>query len=452
VIGKQLGNYRILEEVGSGGVGKVYRATDLLLERPVAIKALRADLAERDGALERFRSEAQTLARLDHPNLATVYSLLEEQGELYLVMEFIEGRTLSKLLRERGRIPLVEALPLFFQALDGVGFAHEHGIVHRDVKSSNVMVTARGRVKVMDFGIARAIGSHRVTRLGRMVGTLSYMSPEQVRGDETDARSDIYSLGVLFYDMVAGRVPFARRNDYELMRAHVEAPPPSMRRFAPDLPEALDAVVLRALAKDPDERFATTEAFRRALEPLVPPTAAERRDPGPTQVLAGPDPAARADAEDPTRVDAPAAPARPRRRVRPSVALAALAALVLAGANLLDLERPRQRTVPAPIPAPRDAWQPHPAPGVEPGERAALEALGWFGAPAEVAPPREAAGGSPRAGGPAAAPRRHPAGAAVADETSSSAREDERNSPAGREEEPSAPDQTEPPGWVIRRR
>jgi serine/threonine-protein kinase len=292
MIGQTIGTYRIEQKVGEGGMGAVYRGRDLMLEREVAIKALRPELARQPELVARFRSEAVTLARLNHSHIATLYNFLRHGNDYFMVMEFVRGRTLEAIIRQTGAIETERAVRLFCQALAGIAHAHALGVIHRDIKPANLMLTESDEVKVMDFGIARVLGTARQTKTGRLIGTLEYMSPEQMRGQETDARSDLYSLGILLYEMLTGRVPFQSDSDYELMRAQVEDDPPPPRDFKGEIPLAVELAIMRALAKDPVARFQSATEFRAALisavpaaalriEPVEPPIKATRHAAGP---------------------------------------------------------------------------------------------------------------------------------------------------------------------------
>jgi hypothetical protein len=265
MIGTEIGTYRIVEKIGEGGMGVVYKAIDTQLDRVVAVKALNPEYSRDPALLERFRGEARAQAKLNHPNLATLYAFLVENGAAYMAMEFVDGETFHAMLARRGPIPAAEAVPLFRQALAGIGHAHRLGIVHRDIKPSNIMLNREGVVKVMDFGLAKSAGDHRVTRTGVRLGTAYYMSPEQVLVKPVDARSDIYSLGVTLYELLAGQAPFRADSEFEILNDHVNTAPQPPSQLHP-IPGGIETAVLKALAKNPDQRFQSVEQFSAALE------------------------------------------------------------------------------------------------------------------------------------------------------------------------------------------
>lgn len=248
---KQIGQYRVLSELGSGGMGVVYRCMDLLLEREVALKRLRSEYAASPSVMERFRKEAQLQAKLNHPNIAQLYTLLQDGDSLCIVMEFVDGAVL------RNFMPMVwpSAVPVVLQILEALDYAHRRGVLHRDIKPENIVIDQEGTVKVMDFGIAHALGAARLTRERVVIGTLEYMPPERILNREMDQRSDLYSVGVLLFEMLSGRLPFVNDSEYELLRAQVEAPAPPVGQFAAGVPEFVSAVIQRALEKDPRNRF-----------------------------------------------------------------------------------------------------------------------------------------------------------------------------------------------------
>ena len=266
MIGTEIGNYRILDKIGAGGMGVVYKAIDTHLDRVVAVKALNPEFSGNPTLLERFRGEARAQAQLNHPNLATLYAFLVQDDVAYMVMEFVDGETFHAMLTRRSPIPAEEAVPLFRQALAGMGHAHRLGILHRDIKPSNIMLNREGVVKVMDFGLAKVTGDHGVTRTGIRLGTAYYMSPEQILVKGVDVRSDIYSLGATLYEILTGQAPFHADSEFQILNDHVNTPPPPPTRLHPQIPSGIENAVLKALAKNPDQRFQTVEQFSAALE------------------------------------------------------------------------------------------------------------------------------------------------------------------------------------------
>jgi serine/threonine-protein kinase len=260
-----LGNYLIVSQIGEGGMGVVYKATDTVLDRTVALKILPPHLLQNPDFLHRFRTEAYAQARLHHPNIVTLYSMLEIPAGFVLVMEYVEGRTLHERIRSEGPLAPDQALRIFEQALSGVTFAHHMGIVHRDLKPDNIFITHKNEVKIMDFGVAKILDNKEPTRSRSMVGTLLYISPEQINGRDADVRSDIYTIGISLFETVTGRLPFERRTDYGLMHAHILEEPPRPRQLKRDLPKALEKVILTAIEKEPGKRFQSASEFREAL-------------------------------------------------------------------------------------------------------------------------------------------------------------------------------------------
>jgi len=263
---KTIGQYEIGELLGEGGLGQVHAAFDTVLQREVAVKSLRPELLNDTNFVERFRIEATSLARLNHPNITTIYSLIPDSKNLYMVMERVRGHTLDDILQKRkAPIEMRESLATVAQAADGLAYAHSMGVIHRDIKPANLMIAENGVLKIMDFGIARVRGSQRLTRTGSIVGTLAYMAPEQLRGEEGDEASDLYSLAIVLYEMLSGNPPFSATSEYDLMQAQINQRPERLIPRVPGLSPAVEAALLRALSKKPAQRFASTRAFSDAL-------------------------------------------------------------------------------------------------------------------------------------------------------------------------------------------
>jgi serine/threonine-protein kinase len=288
------GRYRIVRKLGAGGMADVYLAEDQELGRRVAIKILNGRHANDDQFIERFRREAKNAAALNHPNIVSIYDRGNAEDTYYIAMEYLDGRTLKELIVGHGQAPVRVAVEYARQILSALRFAHRHGIVHRDIKPHNVLVDREGRVKVTDFGIARA-GTSQMTETGSIVGTAQYLSPEQARGGEVDQRSDLYSLGVVLYELVTGKTPFEGDTPVEIAMKHLSNTPQTPSELRSDIPPELDMVIMRALAKDPDERYQSADEMEADLDRVArgAPVAAATVDAA-TQVLSRPATAAAA--------------------------------------------------------------------------------------------------------------------------------------------------------------
>src|SRR3954470_19370607 len=289
-IGMVIAGYRIEERVGRGGMGVVYRAEHLNLQRRAAIKIIAPDLAESEGFRERFTREARIAAALQHPNIVTVYDAGELDGLLYLAMQYIQGSDLSAVLRTEHRLRPYRAIDVIRQVASALDAAHAMGLIHRDVKPANVLIEGRTAF-LTDFGLTKRLdGEHtELTRVGDVVGTIHYVAPEQIEGAQVSARSDVYSLGCLLFHCLTGQVPFARDTDVAVIYAHLSEDPPKLSALRPELPEGLDAVMAKALDKSPERRFpacgdlinaarAVIDAAGPLSETSPPRTATEREE------------------------------------------------------------------------------------------------------------------------------------------------------------------------------
>lgn len=248
----------------------VYLGRDTMLERSVAIKILREDYSKNESFRERFRLEAKAAANLSHPNIVTVHDFGFDSDRLYLVMEYLPGTDLKTILRERSRLPIQEAVNIIVQAAAGIGYAHRAGLIHCDVKPHNILVTPDQRIKVTDFGIARAMASvHPDERSDVVWGSPLYFSPEQAAGEPPSPASDVYSLGIVLYEMVTGRLPFQSNDPVELARMHREVLPPHPRRFNPEIPSTLEQIIIKVLSKEPAARYRTADQFARVLSTFL---------------------------------------------------------------------------------------------------------------------------------------------------------------------------------------
>lgn len=270
MIGEKIHSYQINAHLGQGGMGNVYRATDTMLGREVALKMLHPQLTIQPQFLERFKKEARVLAQLLHPNIAVIYNFIEQGGNHFMVMEYVEGTTLDDLLKRYGALPVEFLVPVFIQALEGLQHAHRKTIFHRDIKPANLMLTPDGTVKLMDFGIAKVQGEQKMTQVNKIVGTVEFMAPELIQGKEASAASDIYSMGITLYELVAGKLPFESDTDFNLMQDILKKKVNPPEKINSNVPRALSDIIMKAIDKKPESRFADARAFQQALMQAFP--------------------------------------------------------------------------------------------------------------------------------------------------------------------------------------
>ena len=257
--------YEILKSIGEGGMANVYLAHDIILDRDVAIKVLRGDLAGDEKFVRRFQREALSASSLSHPNIVEMYDVGEDNGTYYIVMEYIEGQTLKQMIKKRGKLALSEAIDIMLQITDGIKEAHDSYIIHRDLKPQNILVKENGEAKITDFGIAMALNSTQLTQTNSVMGSVHYLPPEQASGKGATIKSDIYSMGILFYELLTGKLPFKGDNAVEIALKHMKNDIPSVREQNDSIPQSVENIILKATAKNPKNRYETVSAMHDDL-------------------------------------------------------------------------------------------------------------------------------------------------------------------------------------------
>lgn len=272
LIGKRIsGRYKVIETIGGGGMANVYLAHDMILDRDVAVKVLRLDFANDEDFIRRFRREAKAATSLNHPNIVNIYDVGEEGDIYYIVMEYVDGQTLKQYIQQYSPLPVEEAIQIMKQLTSAISHAHENNIVHRDIKPQNVLIDRAGNVKITDFGIAMALTATSITQTNSVLGSVHYLSPEQARGAMANKKSDIYSLGIVMFELLTGRLPFFGESAISIALKHLQSETPSVRRWNPHIPQSVENIVLKATAKDPFARYESVEKMEEDLSSALHP-------------------------------------------------------------------------------------------------------------------------------------------------------------------------------------
>jgi eukaryotic-like serine/threonine-protein kinase len=276
MIGKRINDrYKLLKRVGDGGMAIVYQAHDLILDRIVAVKILRSEFSNDEQFIKRFHREAESATSLNHPNIVSIYDVGEEEDTYFIVMEYVEGKTLKDLIKEQGRIPIEQSLSIMKQITSAITHAHDHHIIHRDIKPHNILLNRDGEAKVTDFGIAMAMTSATITHTNSVLGSVHYFSPEQARGGITNEKSDIYSLGIVLYEMVTGELPFSGESPVTVALKHLQEEVKSPKAINPFIPQSIENIIYKALAKDPFHRYGSVDELEKDIDTALSPSRIE---------------------------------------------------------------------------------------------------------------------------------------------------------------------------------